>query len=223
MRKYRLSLLSALALTALPCTAVEAAGPFSGPYAAIALGQKTVNFSQSFEQTAPPPFVLAQDMGRSSLMGQLSGGYDFPVYKDLRVGLGAFWDFGDSRTGDIKIAYPGFDARTSARQVKHYGLSLEPGIVLNKIALAYFKLTLNYAQILQDDPGVNFGTPFSANERFHRFGYGLGLKCLVYRQIYLYAEWQYINYGSNTLDIPSGREIDTLRNTLGLFGVGYHF
>lgn len=208
--KYIVSILGLLAITAPGMSSAMAADSDSGPYIAGAIGQKSTTFQESF--TTDPPFSFNQ--GDTSFFGQISGGYGFDFGNGFKLRAGLFYDLGNGNAGSISLG--GVGASTS-KEKGRYGVAIEPGYALSRDATTYLKLTYNWARVTQTDSDLS-------SQNFSGFGYGLGLRYMVNKNVYVYGEWQEVDYGSKTTDVGDGVFVTIKpKTTLGLFGVGYKF
>lgn len=192
-----------------------AADSFAGPGIAVAAGQK----STTMNDTVTAGGVAASAYtGDTSVFGQISGEYTFSVGANVRLGAGVFLDVGDGKAGSATFTAGGATATASFKETRRYGVAVEPGIALGDNALVYMKLTYNRAR------GEASSTAGSGSETFAGFGYGLGLKHMVNTSVFVYAEWQQVNYERKTYAYSGGAsETIKPKTTLGLFGVGTKF
>lgn len=211
-QKYIVSILGLLAITATGMSSAMAADSDSGPYIAGAIGQKSTTFQESF---TVPPLSLTFNQGDTSFFGQISGGYGFDFGKGFKLRAGLFYDLGNGNAGSISLG--GVGAVTS-KEKRRYGVAIEPGYALSRDATTYLKLTYNWARVTQTAPDL------STSQNFSGFGYGLGLRYMANKNVYVYGEWQKVDYGSKTTAVDDD-VFETIKpkTTLGLFGVGYKF
>lgn len=194
-----------------------AAEPFTGFYVGGGLGQKTTNVEEGVSGGGNSGSLK---LGDNSFFGQLSAGYGLAFDGGLRLGLGMFYDVGDGKAGSATATVGGLNATYSLKETRHYGVSLEPGYAVTKDAVVYAKLMYNW---MKGEETLSGATAGSASKNFSAFGYGAGLKQALGGGLYLFAEWQRVQY--DTASFASGASTISFKPSAssGLIGLGLQF
>lgn len=177
------------------------------------------------------------NVGERGLLGSLGAGWRFEA-GNVVLGVGAFWNPASEDAGKQKdVGTFTFDGETSVatttqklKQKDHWGLGVEAGWKLAAPTMIYAKLAAHRAKfdaslISTTDGEVDFSE--RVRENHNGWGFGLGLRHMIDKNAYFFAEWQQVEFQSEkhtvTIDdLPIAVKIQP-RNTLGLIGAGYRF
>ena len=208
------ALSTTLAIAAAPTMAAD---PFSGFYVSGGLGQKSSNIEQTVTNAGTSASVK---FGDTSFAGQFSGGYNFALDGGFRVGVGAFVDIGEGKSGGATATIAGLTATYALKETRHYGISIEPGYAFTKDTVGYAKLMYNW---IKGEVTLSGATTGSGTNNFGAFGYGLGVKSVIANNVYALGEWQQTQY--NTASFASGAATVSYKpnQSIGLVGLGMNF
>lgn len=194
----KIVLASVLALGCASAFADTAA--FTGFNAAVGL-----NFGNSSAKANLPG--SSASMGEDSAWGTLSGEYGFALGSNAVLGVGASFDLGDTKYGTTSLG----KSTSTWKATDKYSVYVAPGYAINKDTLAFVKIGVHHAKGQID--AVDIGS-------FNGIGFGLGVRTLMTKNLYLQLEATRIDYSSK--DYGSGVSIKPT-STFGTLSVGYHF
>jgi opacity protein-like surface antigen len=167
---------------------------------------------------AAGPTVVKLDAGKTNFMGSLGAGWRQDVGGWV-WGVGAFWNPAGTNAGEFTVSDPAFSASGKIEQKNHWGLGGEIGWNPVPSTLIYGRLAWHMAKF----NAVSAGAP-TIGSTHNGFGYGLGARYLLNPNLYLFVEWQQVEFGSKTTAIGPGETLKlTPSNTIGLIGAGWKF
>jgi opacity protein-like surface antigen len=137
--------------------------------------------------------------------GSLQGSYGFALNPKFILGVGATAGIGDLDAGSFN--------GVSVKSKDMYSLYLEPGYLVNDTTLLYGKVAY------QSMKGELSGAGVRASDTFDGYGFGVGVRKMINKNVYLQAEISEINYSSQSFN---GVSMDP-KQTVGTIGVGYKF
>jgi hypothetical protein len=195
---------------------------FGGFYADVGFGYRDVNASTtsslSVNGKAIPSSITSGQP--SNTVSVLTAGYNFPVFSDYVLGVGANIAPASGQAQSVQVQALNQTIPVSGiKPLYNYSFFLSPGLVMGD-GLAYLKAGTQ-TQVNNSNTSANF------------YGYllGLGYKHLVYQSVYIFGEANYASYGAqtNTKTVTtSGRSINASVTTHPqgaryLIGLGYQF
>jgi outer membrane immunogenic protein len=128
------------------------------------------------------------DYGQQSLVPSLELGFNYAVSKDMILGVTATYDFADSKLGgETNLYFKGSN---------RYSLNVKAGYVITPSAMIYATLGYNAMDIKTNS--ANYFQFSSAT--YSGIGYGLGLSVMATKNIFLKAEVQQVNFGSELIE-----------------------
>jgi hypothetical protein len=210
------------------------AGGFDGPFAQLGIGGSSTKTNLSnFQSSATGAGVSSVSGG--SFNGLVAGGYsqDMGAFnssvKGLNLAANIFYVIGNqnsgSGTGTATRASDGY-TQTLGGNVKlqnTFGIFVEPGWNFTDETLGYVKLgwlnsrlkgSWNYSD---NDPSSDSG---STTKAINGFGYGLGVKQLITKQIFVGVDLIGVTYGS--ADLGDGASAKSSQ-FMGFASIGYKF
>lgn len=168
---------------------------------------------------------LTQNVGERALLGSLGAGWRFEA-GDAIFGIGAFWNPASNDAGEQKGSLDGVGLTEKLKQKDHWGVGVEAGWKLAAPTVVYTKLAMHRAKFtlsLEDDEET-----LGRVRRTHNgWGFGLGLRHMIDKNAYLFAEWQQVEFQSKKRTLADDDGVLTVkvapRNTIGLIGAGFKF
>lgn len=221
-------------LLAAASSSTVLAGGFDGPFVQLGIGGSSTKTNlNNFQSTTTGAGVSSVSSG--SFNGLVAAGYsqDMGVLdssiKGLNLAANMFYVIGNqnsgSGSGTATRASDGFTQTLggNAKLKNTFGISVEPGWNFTEQTLGYVKLAwlntrLNAGYNYSDnEPSANSG---SLNKVVNGFGYGLGVKQLITKEIFLGVDLMGVTYGSADLgDGVSGKP----SQFMGFASIGYKF
>lgn len=126
------------------------------------------------------------------------------------LGFGLTYSLGEQKAGSLVAGGRNVDFRLKDQ----YSLYIEPGYVISPSWLAYAKLGYYGARAGEESvDGV------TASKTFGGLGYGLGLRTMLDRNLYLQFEYTQTDYNRKTPDFGTYRPM----TTTGSIGLGFKF
>lgn len=126
------------------------------------------------------------------------------------LGFGLTYSLGDLKAGHINATGRSVDFKLKDL----YSLYIEPGYAITPSLLAYAKL--GYYGVRAGEESVDGST---ASKTFGGLGYGLGIRTLLDRNLYLQIEYTQADYNRKTPDFGTYRPM----TTTGSIGLGFKF
>jgi len=201
MRNLKLSVICACALITTNAVYGQSSN-FAG--GRIGLNE---NITGSSANISTPSFAL--NIGENSGGASIEGAYAVAMSKSTLLSLGATYSLMTQNAGSVFVA--GTIAET-LQQKNLWTAYIEPGTTLTDTTLLYGKLAYSSVQ------GVLNGQ-FSGSKNFDGVGYGLGIRQMMAKNVYVQVEAMYISYNSQTVNSVYYKP----NATLGTLGVGYKF
>lgn len=150
------------------------------------------------------------DLGQQSFVPSIELGYNLAASNEIVFGLTATYDFADSKLGEDSDPIGSLSIKGQNR----YSVNLRPGYMVSQNTMAYATVGYNAMLVkVSGDSGV------SASKNYSGIGYGLGLAAMLNKNLFIKAEVQQVNFGSQTI---SGMGIKP-NLTIGTIGIGYKF
>lgn len=190
----KIVLASVLALGCASAWADTAA--FTGFNAAVGL-----NFGNASTKFNIPGMINA-NLGEDSAWGSLSGEYGFALGSQAVLGVGASVDLGDTKYGTFGFG----NAPATIKATDKYSVYVAPGYALSKDTLAFVKVGYHNAKM--------------GSESFNGFGFGLGVRTMLNKNLFLQLEATRLDFSSK--DLGGGASVKPT-STFGTLSVGYHF
>jgi len=159
--------------------------------------------------------------GRSEYFGAVGIDYGFKLNEKFVALIGAEIDVNDTTFYKSTDVDNGVVSTAKFKQKNSYGIYVAPGYMINEDTLLYTKLSYNRAKLsAKFTEGNDSG---SLSDNFDGFGFGVGARVFVAKNIYLNAEWQKITYGSEKFSDSDGTTKFKPESTVGTIGIGYNF
>ena len=162
---------------------------FVGP--SVEVGIQFKNLDSSVDDEEGNPGIFNND---SNTLGRLAFNYGLPTSDKLVVTLGASYTAGKSKASTS--AYVG---TTNAVYDNMYALYVAPTYVVNDTTAIFAKASYNSASARLSFTTTE-GAYVSDKNTIDGFGYGVGITTFVSKDVFLKAELEKINYGSNDID-----------------------
>ncbi len=178
----------------------------SGFYAGLGLGAVGANFSSSSIKSNWAD-------GQNNTVGMVDVGYAAQINPNWGVGLGATIDMNETKSGE------GEPGNSRVRIKDHYAVYVQPFLNLTPSTSVFGKLGYHSMK------GEVSDNTFARSNSYHGVGYGLGVKTMVNRNVYLQAEATWVDYDSKTF-FGTVSKIDfdyEFKTTAGVVTVGYQF
>jgi len=145
-------------------------------------------------------------VGESSTNGSIQGAYSFALNENGLFSVGATYALGDLKAGSISTSSFTIKAKNL------YTIYAEPAFVNGNTAF-YGKLAYIATK------GAITASTANYNQNFSGTGYGVGIRTLVDKNLYLQVEFMNSNFRSKTVD---GTTVEP-DGTIGTVGIGYKF
>jgi outer membrane immunogenic protein len=146
-------------------------------------------------------------------MGTLA--YGLPVSNDMVIGLGLTYDLNETKAGRILINGV-IDARLKMKN--HWSVYAQPTYLVSQNTGIFAKVGYHdtKGEIEEVLGGVN------ESRKVNGWGFGVGVKTFVSKNLYVQAEVQKVSFKKKTLDAATNATFkgDT---TAGILRVGYKF
>lgn len=170
-----------------------------------------------------PGVRVTMDSGKSRALGSLGAGWRWTSPTTV-LGVGAFWNLADRNIGEETWTEDGFSGSTKLEQRNHWGIGVEAGWRLAPPTTLYGKLTWNRANFRATS--IITGEPDEVWYRNSHSGVGLGvgLRHALSANLYVFAEWQHVDFNRKTEPLFEGVSIRVdPSNSIGLVGLGWTF
>ncbi|MBU3725382.1 MAG: porin family protein [Burkholderiaceae bacterium] len=154
--------------------------------------------------------IDAHGLGKSETTSAINADYTFRGIGIGTLTLGAEYDLSNPELANYRDATNNF----TFKQDQRYGVFFSPGFVIANSAMGYLKVGYYWLDV--DGRGTRAGQSYG----FRGWGYGLGTRYFVDKNVYLSLEWMQTDYGSE--NIPGGASLKP-EGTYGSIGVGYKF
>jgi opacity protein-like surface antigen len=148
--------------------------------------------------------------GTSTNVG-LQARYDLPLDKQFVLGFGGSYTLGDRKVGDSAANGVTLKSRSN------YSLDLTPGVAVSDTMLVYGK----FAILRGTGSSTNIASGVETTNDLKGLGYGLGVRSMIDKNMFLQAAYDYNKYD----DYTDGVTGVTGKATSSIFsiGVGYKF
>lgn len=199
------------------------AGNFEGLSVFGKAGVKSSEMDVKYDDTLSGGGSGSQDgLGKSDYFGAVGIDYGFKINEKFVALIGAEIDVNDTTVyKSNEVDSSGDASSVKFKQKNSYGVYVAPGYMINDDALLYAKLSYNRAKFSATfTEGSESG---SLSDNFDGFGFGVGARVFVAKNIYLNAEWQKITYGSEKFTDNEGAVKFKPESTVGTVGIGYNF
>lgn len=154
--------------------------------------------------------IDAHGLGKSAATSSINADYTF-----RGIGAGTFTVGAEVDLANPQIAsYRDSGNNFTFKQDQRYGVFLSPGFLIANSAVGYLKIGYYWTDLVGQ--GSRAGQAYS----FQGWGYGLGTRYFLDKNIYVSLEWMQSNYGSE--NIAGGANLKP-EATSGVLGVGYRF
>lgn len=145
-------------------------------------------------------------LGESSSNASIQGAYSFSLSENGLLSIGGTYALGDLKAGSISTN------STTAKAKNLYTIYVEPAYVIGATAI-YGKLAYVGTK------GILKGSTTTYTENFTGTGYGVGIRTMLDKNIFMQVEYMVTNFNSKTIAStavePGG--------TIGTVGIGYKF
>ena len=146
----------------------------------------------------------------TSQNGSFQAAYGFPASGIFNIGLGITYALSELKAGTASLGAVNYELK----EKDAYSLYVEPGFTLSDSTLAYGKVA--YLG-MRGETRLSTGTV--QGDDFFGWGYGIGIRALMNKNLYLQAEVLQNNYNERSANglvlKPSA--------TMGTIGIGYKF
>lgn len=146
----------------------------------------------------------------ASQNASLQAAYSAALANHGVLGFGVTYSFGDLKAGSIDVGGRSVDFKLK----NMYSVYVEPGYVLNDSWLAYAKL--GYYGVRNGEESVDGVT---ASKTFGGLGYGVGMRTMLDKKLYLQIEFTQADYNRKTPDFGAYRSM----TSTGSIGLGFKF
>jgi opacity protein-like surface antigen len=198
--------------------ALAAAGSLLAPqvhaqaqnFGGFSLGANVDMNATHTETTISGTFI--NGVGQQTWGGSVQAAYAFVASEPLLVSLGATYSLADIDA--LKLSSPSGTALLKLKNA--HSVYVEPGFAVSDKTLAYAKLSY--------EAGTLHGESSSAaavSKDVHGAGFGIGLRTMVSKNLYLQAEARRVNYDSARFEGDTSDFKTSL--TVGTVGLGYRF
>lgn len=206
--------------------AANAQSAFEGFYGQLGIGYENNSPStSSYTLNSPSSPSIASpttDSSKGSFSGSIGIGYGFSVSKDFLLTLGVDYSPITANTGNTTDGDISYNYKVSNRT----NIFVAPGYAIDKDKLAYLKAGYS----MQTMKVQNFTEGLGSNPSNTLNGYvlGLGYKQLFSKNLYVFGEGNYYNYGNKSYTNNfGGGNTDTFNAKASayqfLLGIGYKF
>ena len=215
------------------------AGGFDGPFVQLGIGGSSTSTKVSNLTFANSDISANGTTSSGSFNGLVSAGYsqDFGAFneslKGFNLAANMFYVIGNQSAGSSAMS--GIDGYGNQRSLglnyklkNTFGISVEPGWNFTESTLGYVKLAWVNTQFTGNGSVYNSdGDPQSngsldKSKSLNGFGYGLGVKQLVTKNIFVGVDLMGVTYNSYTL--PDSGDVKFKPNQfMGFASVGYKF
>lgn len=156
--------------------------------------------------------------GQQSFVPGVELGYNFAATEKLVLGLTATYDLADSKLGSEEL----YGYSNQIKGQNRYSINFKPGYLVASSTMVYATIGYNSMSGINSISGVDPQT-ISIKTAYTGIGYGLGLAVMATENIFVKAEMQQVNFGSQS--IGSGDSFSSTKPSLliGTIGLGYKF
>ena len=185
------------------------AGAAEGFYAGVGVGALGADFGISI------PGTEEIVVGQTQTVGNLDFGYVIPLKSKWSIGVGASIDMNDVYAGTIA------DYKFTGKE--HMSVYVQPFYSFGEGVSVYGKFGYHTIKGGVGGTEVLLGT-VNVFKDFDGFGYGIGLKNMITKNLYLQTEanWVVFNTKTASQDTLAGTELK-VKATSGVVTIGYQF
>lgn len=229
MKKF----ITAAAIAAISGSAF-AAGAFDGPFVQIGIGGAATESSNSYTTKGLYNTVLGNipsgSTNAGSFLGQILGGYSQSI-DQFNLAANIFYMIGNQDAGNqtynTRYLTVPVSVSNSVKLENTWGISLEPGYYVTDKTLGYLKFSW-FNSTLKSSPSVSVlgaTDTGSYSSNVNGAGFGIGAKQMFTNNLYGFLEYQYVTYGSTSLNTSDGGASISAKPTqnYGMVGLGYKF
>ncbi|MGV0998969.1 MAG: outer membrane protein [Fluviibacter sp.] len=226
-------LIVAGAIATASCSAL-AAGTFDGPYVQLGIGGAATESSNSYTTSGLYKQVVGNipngSTNSGSFLGQVLGGYS-QSFDRLNIAANIFYMIGNQDAGNksynTRYLNVPISLSNSVKLENTWGISLEPGYYVTDNTLGYLKFSW-FNSTLKSTPSVSaLGVTDTGNysSNVNGAGFGIGAKQMFTNNLYGFLEYQYVTYGSTSLNTADGGVSISAKpsQNYGMLGLGYKF
>lgn len=178
----------------------------TGFYAGLGFGAAGAKFSST-------SFRSNVESGQNNTVGIIDVGYVAPINQDFGIGLGATLDTNETKSGE------GNPGNSRIRIKDHYAVYVQPFLNVTPSTAVFGKLGYHAMR------GEVSDDTFARSNKYHGTGYGLGVRTMVNKNVYVQAEATWVDYASQTFfGTESKINFDyEFKSAGGVVTVGYQF
>jgi opacity protein-like surface antigen len=168
----------------------------------------SIGINSGFESNHMAINTNSINLGGHSSPFNLNGSYTFLISPTMTVATGLTYDLTDAKAATFSGGY--------AKLKNHYALNIEPGYALSENTLGYLKVAYHSATSSTTLTSTTYTKSVTG------WGYGLGAKHKLDKNLFINIEIQQVGYNAYTnTNISSGAITHT--STFGAIGLGYQF
>ncbi len=145
---------------------------------------------------------------KTSSNASLQANYGFALSDSFVLGVGATVGLGDLDAGSTTV----LGLPVSLKSKNLYAINVEPGYLVSNTTVAYAKIA--YQSMKGEVQMTGGGT-----QDFHGTGYGLGVRTMLDKNLYLQFEASQVDYNAASISGVSYRP----KQTTASIGIGYRF
>ena len=222
------------------------AGGFDVPFVQLGIGGSATYNKISDAQTEEGGSLNGTQSG-GSFNGLVAAGYsqDFGAFnsslKGFNLAANIFYVIGNQKAGSNSTNWAGTDDNGTAmnkslngnyKLQNTWGISVEPGWNFTESTLGYVKLAWVNSQAKSnvdytDSNSVGVVDTVNGSKNINGFGYGLGVKHLVTKNIYVGVDLMGVTYGNSFTNSVASDNSSFVKNKfsqfMGFASVGYKF
>jgi len=194
---------------------------FEGPYVGLFADLKSTTVKVA--GTAGINSASLDGVGQQSLNGHIEGGYGWVTGERIITTVGATYDLRSTTLFNLNFSSTqGTVGAATVKQTDAYSIFIAPGYKTSEDTLVYAKLAYHHSNVDSLAAGTNSNGNKTQINNFgvSGFGYGLGIKTMLTKQLWFSVEAIRVDY--NKISIVSGSN-GTTGTTIGSMGLGYKF
>lgn len=204
-----------------PQAYAKSSNNFEGPYVGLFADLKSTTVKVA--GTAGINSASLDGVGQQSLNGHIEGGYGWTTGERIITTVGATYDLRSTTLFNLNFSSTqGTVGAATVKQTDAYSLFIAPGYETSENTLVYAKLAYHHSNVESLAAGTNSNGNKTQINNFgvSGFGYGLGIKTMLTKQLWFSVEAIRVDY--NKISIVSGSN-GTTGTTIGSMGLGYKF
>jgi len=212
---------SALFLT----TSAYAAGNFEG----LSVFAKAASQSTTTEMRANTPEDSENfedgkldGNGRSRFVGGIGADYGIKISDKFLTLIGVEANINNTTFFNASETEGDETESFKFKQKNTYGIYVAPGYLVNDDALIYAKFSYNRAKVegtFTDDGGETE----KMSDNYDGFGFGVGARLFVAKNIFINTDWQKIQYSRESKTFDNTTVSLKPETTVGTIAIGYNF